>query len=46
MEKLTDAVVANQYLHLKVGECPKALIEIKRQHIRLTRMLGTNIKTV
>lgn len=46
MEKLPDAVVANQYLHLKVGECPKALIEIKRQHIRLTRMLGTNIKTV
>jgi hypothetical protein len=45
MEKLTDAVVANQYLHLKVGECPKALIEIKRQHIRLTRLLGTNIKT-
>lgn len=45
MENLPDAVVANQYLHLNVGECPKALIEIKRQHIRLTRALGTKIKT-
>jgi hypothetical protein len=45
MEKLPDAVVANQYLHLNVGECPKELIEIKRQHIRLTRALGTKIKT-
>lgn len=46
LENLPDAVVANQYLHTKVGECPKALIEIKRQHIRLTRALGTNIKAV
>jgi hypothetical protein len=45
MEKLPDAVVANQYLHMAVSECPKQLIEIKRQHICLTRVLRTKIKT-
>ena len=44
--KLTDSVVANRYLHMKVGECPKQLIEVKREHIRLNRKLGTRIKSL
>lgn len=44
-ESLPDAVVANRYLHLHVGECPKELIDLKREHIRLNRKLGTRIKT-
>lgn len=45
VESLPDAVVANRYLHLHVGECPKELIDLKREHIQLNRKLGTRIKT-
>jgi hypothetical protein len=46
IERLPDSVVANRYLHMKVEDCPKALIEIKREHIKLSRKLGTRIKTI
>lgn len=46
IEKLPDSVVANRYLHMKVEDCPKVLIEIKREHIKLSRKLGTRIKTI
>lgn len=46
IEKLPDSVVANRYLHMKVKDCPKALIGIKREHIKLSRKLGTRIKTI
>lgn len=46
MEILPDSVVANRYLHMAVGDCPKSLISIKREHIRLNRMLGTRIKSL
>jgi hypothetical protein len=39
-------VVANRYLHTKIGECPKELIQLKRQQIRLSRKLGTQMKTL
>jgi hypothetical protein len=46
LEKLTDGTVANRYLHMNVADCPKELIEIKREHIRLNRKLGTRIKSI
>ena len=45
-EKLTDGTVANRYLHMRLADCPKELIEIKREHIRLNRKLGTRIKSI
>lgn len=45
-ERLPDAVVANRYLHMTIGECPKELIQLKREHIRLSRTLKTSIKTL
>jgi hypothetical protein len=45
-ERLTDSVVSNRYLHMRVEDCPKELIDFKREHIRLTRKLGTNIKSI
>ena len=45
-ERLTDGTVANRYLHMNLADCPKELIEIKREHIRLTRKLKTNIKSI
>ena len=38
-ERLPDAAVSNQYLKMRVGECPKELIALKREIIRLTRRL-------
>jgi hypothetical protein len=38
-EQLTDQAVANYYLGMRVGECPKELIELKREVIRLYRRL-------
>jgi len=46
LERLTDGDVANRYLHMRLSDCPKELIDIKREHIRLTRKLGTNIKSI
>lgn len=46
IQRLPDCVVANRYLHMRVTICPKELIEIKRQHIRLNRALGTRIKSL
>jgi hypothetical protein len=46
LERLTDGDVANRYLHMHLSDCPKELIDIKREHIRLTRKLGTNIKSI
>jgi hypothetical protein len=46
LERLTDGDVANRYLHMHLADCPKELIDIKREHIRLTRKLGTNIKSI
>lgn len=44
--RLPDADVANRYLHMRLADCPKELIEMKREHIRLTRKLGTRIKSI
>lgn len=46
MERLSDSVVANRYLHMHLAECPKPLIALKREHIKLSRKLGTRIKTI
>jgi len=46
MERLSDGTVATRYLHMRVSECPKELIMIKREHIRLSRKLKTSIKTL
>jgi hypothetical protein len=46
LERLTDGDVANRYLHMKVEDCPKPLIDLKREHIRLSRKLGTRIKSL
>ena len=46
LERLTDGDVANRYLHMHLADCPKELIDFKREHIRLTRKLGTNIKSL
>lgn len=46
LERLTDGDVANRYLHMHLSDCPQELIDIKREHIRLTRKLGTNIKSL
>jgi hypothetical protein len=44
--RLPDADVANRYLHMRLADCPKELIDIKREHIRLNRKLGTRIKSL
>jgi hypothetical protein len=46
LEILTDGTVANRYLHLHLADCPKELIELKREHIRLNRKLGVRIKSL
>lgn len=46
MERLANSVVANRYLHMNLADCPAALIALKREHIRLSRKLGTRIKTI
>lgn len=46
LERLTDGDVANRYLHMNLSDCPKPLIDLKREHIRLSRKLGTRIKSV
>ena len=47
-ERLTlpDYVVSNRYLGLKVSECPHELIALKREVMRLNRMLGIQIHTI
>lgn len=45
-ERLTDGTVANRYLHMRLADCPKELIDMKREHIRLNRKLGTRIKSI
>ena len=45
-EKLTDGTIANRYLHMRLADCPKELIDMKREHIRLNRKLGTRIKSL
>ena len=45
-ERLTDGTVANRYLHMHLADCPKELIDFKREHIRLNRKLGTRIKSL
>lgn len=46
LERLSDSVVANRYLHMNLACCPPSLIALKREHIRLSRKLGTRIKTI
>jgi hypothetical protein len=46
LERLSDSVVANRYLHMNLADCPPPLINLKRAHIRLSRKLGTRIKTI
>jgi len=46
LERLTDGDVANRYLHMHLADCPKPLINLKREHIRLSRKLGTRIKSL
>ena len=38
-KRLSDSAVANYYLRMRVGECPKELIELAREVLRLTRRL-------
>lgn len=45
-ETLPDHVVANRYLHLKVTECPKEVIDLKREQIRLNRELNIRPNTL
>jgi|LakMenEpi03Aug12_release.lakeMendotaPanAssembly.Ray.scaffolds.fasta_scaffold733574_2 hypothetical protein len=45
-EKLTDGTVAAKYLHMRLADCPKELIDFKREHIRLNRKLRTRIKSL
>lgn len=45
-EALPDYVIATRYLHLKTAECPPELIGLKREVIRLNRMLGIQPKTI
>lgn len=42
--KLPDSVVARR-LGMKKADCPKEIIELKRQLIRLNKALGTKIQT-
>jgi len=44
-KNLCDGIISNRYLFMHVSECPKELIELKREHIKLTRKLRTTIKT-
>jgi hypothetical protein len=46
LERLSDSVVANRYLHMNLADCPPPLLALKREHIRLSRKLGTRIKTI
>lgn len=38
-ERLGHSVVANRYLFMKAAECPEELASLKREHIRLGRLL-------
>lgn len=38
-ERLGHSVVANRYLFMKAAECPEELAALKREHIRLGRLL-------
>ena len=42
---LPDSTVAS-ILGLKLADCPKELIEMKRAHIRLSKALGTKMKSI
>jgi hypothetical protein len=42
---LPDGVIAG-HLGLKVADCPKELIELKRTHMLLSRALGTQVKSI
>jgi hypothetical protein len=44
-KNLCDGNISNRYLFMHVSECPKELIELKREHIKLTRKLRTITKT-
>ena len=46
-ERLGHSVIANRYLFMKAAECPEELTALKREHIRLGRLLRnkTNHKT-
>lgn len=46
LKQLPDYVVARRYLHLKISECPKDLIDLKREVMRLNAMLGIQTKTL
>jgi hypothetical protein len=44
-KNLCDGNISNRYLFMHVAECPKELIELKREHIKLTRRLKTITNT-
>ncbi len=44
-ERLGHSVVANRYLFMKAAECPEELVALKREHIRLGRLLRNKTKT-
>lgn len=46
LEALPDYVIATRYLHMKTADCPPELIGLKREVIRLNRMLGIQPKTI
>ena len=46
LETLPDHVVARRYLHLRVADCPRELIALKREVLKLSRMLGVQMHTI
>lgn len=44
-ERLGHSVIANRYLFMKAAECPEELAALKREHIRLGRLLRNKTKT-
>lgn len=44
--ELPDHVVARRYLHLRVKDCPTELIGLKREVMKLNRMLGIQVHTI
>ena len=43
-KNLCDSNISNRYLFMRVKECPKELIDLKREQIKLTRKLRILIK--
>lgn len=46
LAELPNHVVAGRYLHLRVKDCPAELIGLKREVMKLNRMLGIQVHTI